>query len=275
MAARPAATDGARGAARGVQRVHPPRPLSQGAQRAGDAGQAELARAALAGRLLGQVAGDPRHLPHRAGPLAERQHDAGPECAARRRQPGPRDGDGVGDLTRQPFAVVAADQDPIAHLRAADVEHHAQRNPGGDLHDRRAGHRAAHGEQDRARLVGGAGRGVAVGTEHGEHGQLREGLRVGQQGGQAVHAGVAGPPLAAGGMAGLPLTALTRAPPSPDTNLSGTSTTRTRAFSSGSAMAASATDRLTSPSGPVPATPTTISFPPSARQARSAPPRTR
>jgi hypothetical protein len=76
-----------------------------------------------------------------------------------------------------------------------------------------------------------------------------------------------------GGMAGLPLTALTRAPPSPDTNLSGTSTTRTRAFSSGSAMAASATDRLTSPSGPVPATPTTISFPPRARHARSAPPR--
>src|ERR1039458_7082586 len=74
-----------------------------------------------------------------------------------------------------------------------------------------------------------------------------------------------------GGSAILPFTALTRAPPSPETNLSGTSTTRTIFLRSGSARAASATDAATVLS----VTPMMIILAPSARQASRAPPSTR
>ncbi len=74
-----------------------------------------------------------------------------------------------------------------------------------------------------------------------------------------------------GGNGCLPLTALTRAPPSPEMNRSGTSTTLSCLFMPASA-AASRIDRA--PGEPL-ATPTTISRERSARPARTAPPSTR
>ena len=74
-----------------------------------------------------------------------------------------------------------------------------------------------------------------------------------------------------GGSAILPFTALVRAPPSPDTNRSGTSTTRTIFLRSGSARAASATEAATELS----VTPMMIILALSARAASRAPPSTR
>jgi len=74
-----------------------------------------------------------------------------------------------------------------------------------------------------------------------------------------------------GGRATWPLTALTSAPPSPDTNLSGTWTTLVSRRRFGSARSAVATR----PASALPATPTTISLAPSAWQASRAPAMTR
>ncbi len=196
VGAGPTAADNRGGPARRVEGVHAPGAVRQRGHRAGQAGQAELARAALPGRLLGQVAHDPGHLAERAG-AAERHHDAGPQHAARRVQSGPGDRHVVGELGGQPHPVVAADQHAVVRGRLADIQYRAERDAGGHFHHGGAAGGAADGQQDGARLVRGAVGGVAFLPQHGEDGQLGERLGVGQQRGQPVHSALRGPALLA------------------------------------------------------------------------------
>ena len=194
----PAADGGGRAAGR-VERIHPARAIGESRQRAGDGRQAEHARPALARGLLGQVAGDPCYLAQRAGPLAERQHDAGAQGAAGRDQAGPADRDVIGRLAAQPHAVVAAHQDAFGWLGPAEVEYLAQRHAGRDLDHRWPADRPPDREQHGSGLVCRPGRGISSRPGQRQHGQLRERLRIGEQGGKAVHPAIAGPGLAAGG----------------------------------------------------------------------------
>src|SRR6185437_10349263 len=107
----------------------------------------ELARSALARRLAGQVVRDPGDLAKRAGTVAERQYDAGPEGAARRREPFPADRDLVGGLGVEPHAVVAADEHSVARGRLADVEDGPERDTSRAFRDRRVLSRSAHAKQ--------------------------------------------------------------------------------------------------------------------------------
>jgi len=96
----------------------------------------------------------------------------------------------------QPHAVIAADQDAVARRGLADVEDCRQRNTGGHFDHGRVSRGTAHAEQDRPRLFRRADRGEALGPEQGEHRQLGERRRVGQQRGQVRDAEIAGQDLA-------------------------------------------------------------------------------
>ena len=171
-----------------IQGLDAARAVDQRGERPGDARQAQLAGPALPGGLPGQVARYPGHLAERAGPVAERQDDAGAERPADRLETGPRHRHDVGVLGRQPHPVVAADQHAVTRGRLADVENGTERHAGGHLDDCRAGGGSAHTEQDGAGFLRHADRRITLGPEQREHGELREGLGVGQQRRQAVHA---------------------------------------------------------------------------------------
>ncbi len=88
--------------------------------------------------------------------------------------------------------MIAADQDAVARGRLADVQDRGQRQAGGHLDHGGMRGGAAHAEQDGAGLVHGADRGETLRSQQREYRELGERGGVGQQGGQVVHADVAG-----------------------------------------------------------------------------------
>jgi hypothetical protein len=194
-----APADGHGAAACGFQRLSAAGAIGERGQRACDAGQTQFARPALASGFLGEKRGDLGHLPQRAAVLADRQHHACAQRAADRRQPGPADRHAIGDLLRQPAAVVPADQHAIGRPGRAQVEHLAERQPGGHLHDRGPRGRASYRQQHRPRFGGGASRRVALRPDHREDRQLCKRLRVRQQSRASPGPAVAGMTVACGG----------------------------------------------------------------------------
>jgi hypothetical protein len=93
--------------------------------------------------------------------------------------------------------VVPADQDAISGGCLADIQDRTERDPGGAFHDGGVLRRPADAQQDGAGLLRHANRGEPLGPEQREDRDLRERRRVGEQGGEVVHALLRGERLAA------------------------------------------------------------------------------
>ncbi len=177
----------------GFQRGSAPAPDGV-VQYVGQRGQPPEAGAALAGRLVRHPPGHLRDLAGRTGVVRQGQHGSRPQHRVEGREGPPGQIGDAGGPRIQPLAVVAAHQDTLARIEAAQLQDVGQRGPEGRLDDRGTSDGQHHG----AGLGRQADRAVFQRAEACRHGELGVGLGVREQGGHAAQAPLTGPDLLSG-----------------------------------------------------------------------------